>query len=81
MSLAKEDDDVSVSVSGPYASLGVGVAKALSTKTYLGLAFKYTIPFWTELCTDASGAEVCGSDTADFNPRAWQFGVYLSTSF
>lgn len=66
---------------GAYVALSVGGSRALSTRTYLGLFFTYTLPLWTKVCSRVDGTEECGDDIEGFNPQLWHFGLSLSTSF
>ncbi|MBN2724273.1 MAG: hypothetical protein JXR95_09400 [Deltaproteobacteria bacterium] len=77
------DVSMDTSTSAFDISLGIGVAKALSPKNYIGFSFTYVFPVWNDICIKrGSTDEVCESaSTVDFESTFWRFSLVWSYRF
>jgi hypothetical protein len=80
-SFGSSGDGIDLNRAGFFTGIGIGIGKALSTNTYIGIKFKYVIPFWGDLETSGCPISGCGLEEDDLDITFWQFSAFISYGF
>lgn len=75
-------NDIKTETSGGYFGFSFGMARALSTRSYIGIVIKYYLNLWTDFCmTPDGGSKTCIGESHDFESHTLQTSIVYTYSF
>lgn len=75
-------NDIKSESSGGYFGFSFGMARAISTRSYIGFTVKYYLNLWTDFCTTPDGgSKTCIGESHDFESHTLQASLVYTYSF